>query len=147
MSHFERLVLLEDLPLESFGSVWAPYQARSVIMSLSDDLDAIDGGREALRRLCEDRGLSLEQAWWDEGQRRELVEALWELVERGVYVVRSTGLAPLVPAFVLVDGLFRITAEVSRDAKEHFTRELQRRVQRRVQRAQQRKEWDAMHPP
>ena len=120
MSSFQKLLPFDALRPEQFGQVICPKLAYLSIMDLRDDPDALDGGEDALRALCDAQGREWEWDEWDNNERTELVEELWNLIDHGVYVVRqATSFPPALPAFHQVDGQWQVTDEVRQMSRAH----------------------------
>lgn len=138
-------MFLHGVPAERLNHVLAPRLGHKSILRLRHDLDEIDGGEEALRWICEHNGVRWDWSNWDLRQRERLVEKLWELVERGVFVVLHKFQEAVLPAFHQADGRWEPsdTRSLNPDAYRRFAIYLEQRTHEE----HERKEWQSRNQP
>lgn len=124
-----QLLFLESVPTEDLDHIAIPDLVCIDIRGLSDDLEAIEGGEEALRWICDQNGMHWDWGRWDYKQRQQLTEKLEELLDHGVFAAVNTRWPALAPVFHKVDGEWQLSWDGQRvyAGRHRFASDLKRR--------------------
>ena len=104
-----RLLSLEAVSSEYLDHIAIPDLVCIDVRSLSDDLEAIEGGEEALRWICDQNGMPWDWNHWDYKQRQRLTEKLEELLDHGFFVAVHIRWPAIAPVFRKVDGEWQLS--------------------------------------